>query len=797
MTSSRARNWIIFGLSAASLVAALGIILMPQLPPSWLAGGLIVVAIITGILAMLGSRPAEEESPGQQAVVVVPETPPQSSIPPAIQRELESLRAMQGELLSARQEAEAATMAKGEFLATMSHEIRTPLNGIVPLLDILRSTPLQPDQREFLATAHQSAMELLRIVDDILDFSKLEASKVKLESVGVNLKDLVDSVAKLMQGSATAKGLRLGVVIDPAVRLAVRGDPVRLRQVLTNLVSNAIKFTERGSVTIQVGKRGETRTHHEVTFAVRDTGIGLSDEACERLFKPFAQADASTTRVFGGTGLGLVICKRLVDLMEGKLGVRSELGRGSVFWFNVPLQKAIGDVRTRSDLADVRTLILSGNETFLRRSGSLLGQLGMSHQQSNIAVDALSKLRASASKGERWRYELLFVDLVSVGAATTALVRNIRRDPALDQLRIVFAGSHEAVQDLRSDERQASVSESFDERELREAFSKLLGIGHAEIQRENPLLAPIAARADVVAEPTELLRGRALLVEDNPVNAKVAGRILSMLGMEVDSAADGSIALEKLAQSQYDLILMDCQMPVMDGYTATRQRRKDEQANGLPRMPIIAMTANAMVGDREKCLDAGMDDYLTKPLDRHLLRKTLAQWLAKSPPQTGTPRPASAPVVKTAASSAPATLPRSAPAPAPAPAPVKPVETAPADSPGASPPVDQAVVQELLEIMGDGFTGLVQVYFDDAPRLLARLRQAAAANDHAAVGEITHSLKSSSANVGALPLADIARRAETDARLRRGDHLDTLAQRLDNEYRRVLEAYAGIGLAPK
>jgi signal transduction histidine kinase/DNA-binding NarL/FixJ family response regulator/HPt (histidine-containing phosphotransfer) domain-containing protein len=793
MTSSRARNWIILGLSVASLVAALGIILVPQLPSAWLAGGLILVAILTGALALLGSRTLEEEITEQQPAVVVAEAPPQSSIPPAIQRELESLRAMQGELLSARQEAEAATMAKGEFLATMSHEIRTPLNGIVPLLDILRSTPLQPDQREFLATAHQSAMELLRIVDDILDFSKLEASKVELESVGVNLKVLVDSVAKLMQSSAEAKGLRLGVVIDPSVRLAVRGDPVRLRQVLTNLVSNAIKFTERGSVTIQIGKRGETRTHHEVTFAVRDTGMGLSEEACTRLFKPFTQADASTTRVFGGTGLGLVICKRLVDLMEGKLGVRSELGRGSVFWFNVPLQKAIGDVQTRSDLAGVRALILSGNETFLRRAGSLLSQLGTSHLHSNIAVDALSKLRASASKGDRWRYELLLIDLASAGAPTTALVRNIRRDPALDQLRIVFAGSHEAVQDLRSDERQASISESFDERELRETFTRLLGIGQAEIAREEPLLASAGARGAAVTEPTELLRGRALLVEDNPVNAKVAGRILSMLGIEVDSAADGSIALEKLSQGHYDLILMDCQMPVMDGYTAARQRRKDEEARGLPRMPIIAMTANAMMGDREKCIAAGMDDYLTKPLDRHLLRKTLAEWLAKSPAQSGEPRPAAAPVAQAAVTPVAAPLPAAVIAPAP----VKPPEVPTAASPGTLPPVDQAVVQELLEIMGDGFTGLVQVYFEDSPRLLARLREAAATSDHTAIGEITHSLKSSSANVGALPLADLARRAETDARLRRGDHLDTLAQRLEDEYRRVLEAYSGIGLAPK
>ncbi len=775
----RRRDSLVVGLSIGCLLAALTMIALPQLPVLWPSVGLIALSsalVVLGLVQPKAERVAEIVIPE-----VVPALPPRETvIPPAILQELESLRAMQGELLAARQEAEAATMAKGEFLATMSHEIRTPLNGIVPLLDILRSTPLQPDQREYLATAYRSAMELLRIVDDILDFSKLEASKLELESVGVNLKELVDSVAKLMQGSATAKGLRLGVVIDPAVRLAVRGDPVRLRQVLTNLVSNAIKFTERGGVTIQIGKRGESGTHHEVTFAVRDTGIGLSEEAAARLFKPFTQADASTTRVFGGTGLGLVICKRLVDLMGGKLGVRSEPGRGSVFWFNVPLQKAIGDVRTRSDLAGVRALILSGDGAFLRRSGILLTQLGMSHLHSNLAVDALSRLRASSVKGEHWNYEFLLIDVASVGAATIALVRNIRRDPSLDQLRIVIAGSHESVQDLRSDDRIAALSGSFDERELRETMSRLLGISHAEIHREGPLLHVAEAEHEDSADAGwPALHGRALLVEDNPVNAKVAGRLLSLFGIEVEMAADGSIALEKLASGHFDLILMDCQMPVMDGYTATRKRREDETARGLPRIPIIAMTANAMIGDREKCLASGMDDYLTKPLNRQLLQKTLVHWLSKlASAKSAIPAPSAA---------SPAAFDKPA---------AKTVGAIELVATSQAPPVDQATVQELLEIMGDGFSDLVQVYFDDTPKLLKRLREAGSCRDLDTIADITHSLKSSSANVGALPLAELARHAESDAKAGRGDRLESLPQHLENEYQRVLAAFAGIGLVP-
>ncbi len=780
-------------LAGIGLILALALIFAPQFPSAALAGALIVITILVAALALGTPAPAllVDTSAPMAETVAAPSSEPE--IPEATLRELESLRAMQGQLMAARQEAEAATMAKGEFLATMSHEIRTPLNGIVPLLDILRSTPLQPDQREYLATAYQSAMELLRIVDDILDFSKLEASKLELECVGVNLKELVGSVARLMQGSATAKGLRLGVVIDPAVRLAVRGDPVRMRQVLTNLVSNAIKFTERGGVTIQISKRGETRTHHEVTFAIRDTGIGLTEESAARLFTPFTQADASTTRVFGGTGLGLVICKRLVDLMGGKIGVRSELGRGSIFWFNVPLQKAIGDIRSRTDLAGVRALILSGNEAFIRRSGGLLSQLGMSHLHSNLAVDALTRLRSSSGAGESWGYEFLIIDVATVGAATIALVRNIRRDPALDPLRIVIVGSHESVQDMRSDERQAAISEAFDVRELRETLSRLLGIGQAEVSRDAPLLASGLTSENAPQEPAAYakLHGRALLVEDNPVNLKVANRLLSLLGIEVDSAADGSIALAKLAENRYDLILMDCQMPVMDGYTAARRRREDEKAQGLARLPIIAMTANAMVGDREKCLAAGMDDYLTKPLNRALLYKTLAHWLenpsaprlapeaAEPPAKTDEPAISSAPAVAITSATSVATT--TAPPPA---------------NPSRAPSVDNNTVQELLEIMGEGFGEIVQVYFEITPSLLARVREAAETSDHEAIADLTHSLKSSSANVGALALAELAKHAESDAKSRLSDHLGSLPQRLDNEYRHVLEAFAGIGLVP-
>ncbi|MEO8012384.1 MAG: ATP-binding protein, partial [Dokdonella sp.] len=531
-----------------------------------------------------------------------------AGVPADALRELETLRTMQHELLAAKQSAEAATMAKGEFLATMSHEIRTPLNGIVPLLDLMLSTPLQSDQREYLVTAHRSALELLRIVDDILDYSKLEASKLELENVGINLKELVDSVAMLMESSATAKGLRLVVSIDPSVRLAERGDPARLRQVLTNLVSNAIKFTERGSVTIQLGKRGESLTHYETVFAVRDTGIGMSTETAAKLFQPFSQADASTTRLYGGTGLGLVICKRLVDLMGGKIGVRSELARGSLFWFNVPLQKAVGDVRVRRDLNGTRALLLGADETFVRRSSGLLANLGVSHIHATIAVDALTKLRSSATMGQRWGYEILLIDVESIRTSSAALVRNVLRDPGLDHMRILVAGNEDNTRDLTDGSRVAALAANFDERDLRAALHLLLGIDDSPVGRGAQMLdldTFVGANEVRPAAPIRQLSGHVLLVEDNAVNLQVAKRLLGMFGIEVDSAEDGRIALDCLARARYDLILMDCQMPVMDGYAATRARRELESERGMPRLPIIAMTANAMVGDRQKCLDAG------------------------------------------------------------------------------------------------------------------------------------------------------------------------------------------------
>jgi len=723
----------------------------------WVLPILIVTsAIIVLVLSLASHR--EREANESAALAPAPGRPLELA-PEELRRQLDTLRHTQGELLLAKQAAEAAMMAKGEFLATMSHEIRTPLNGVLPLLELVLSSKLAPDQRDYLATAYASARELLRIVDAILDYSKLDAERLELETIGLNLRELVDSVAQLMQRNAEAKGLRLSVTIDPNVRLAVRGDPVRLRQVLTNLVSNAIKFTEKGGVHIQVSKRTETHDHYEIVFAVRDSGIGIAADTAAKLFHPFSQADASTTRVFGGTGLGLAICKRLVDLMQGRIGVKSEPGRGSLFWFSVPLRKALGDVQQRRDLDGIRALVIAEDDAMFRRLHGLGAALGMEFTAAQMPTEALAKLRATASMGEKWRHSLLVVD----GApkpALLALLKNIAKDSSLNHVRLLLLGRAADIgADIPPDPRWRALAGTLSEEQFRSTLEQLFGIREPGARVEEAIIEPMLDAETAAPMP---LSGRVLLVEDNPINRRVAQRLLDLHGLDVVAVADGREAVAKLGQERFDLVLMDCLMPVMDGYTATKSWRERERIAGSGHLPIVAMTANAMAGDRERCLASGMDDYISKPLDRAALVLLLRRWLQASErlpsnEAASTPTPVTETIV---------------------------ADTEPAPSTAQS-ALDANIVQDLLDTMGDEFGDLVRVYLEDAPERLRELDAAAADNDASAQVSPAHTLKSSSANIGAVGLSDYARHIEHAARTGVVTPPADLTRGIRGEYERV------------
>ncbi len=658
-------------------------------------------------------------------------------------REAEGRRqTLEAELAEILDLAEDASRTKTEFLATMSHEIRTPLNGILPILEMLRDTPLNEEQLKLVQTAQNSSRHLLRIINDILDFAKVDSGKLQLETIEVNIRDLVNSVTELMSGSARNRNLKLSASVSDKVPQAVRGDPIRLRQVLINLVSNAIKFTEEGGIRVEVSRGKASQKEVELLFAVADTGIGMSADTADRLFQSFSQADASTTRKHGGTGLGLVICKRLVELMDGRIGVRSTLGQGSTFWFLVPLRKSVVEVPSaRRDLKGVRILTLIRDPDGAAKVARKLRDWGVIEEPADDPADALAKLRSASQLGKSWTYELALIDGAGLERRLPGLFAELRSIDALKRMPVVVALRSETLaHKLKRDYGVLVLADALRPEPLRRILHRLFdvesnrfgttGVRAGEVYDDlNVSVDDIGLDTTPVSPEAAEFSGRVLLVEDNPVNLGVVKKALSRLGLRCDTAIDGKEALTQFEAGRFDIVFMDCQMPVMDGYEATRRIRRLEQSEGRLPTPVVAMTANAMEGDRDKCIKAGMDDYLAKPVSLPELRATVSSWLGR---------------VDEAKPQSP------------------PVEQRPAGSSG--PVLDDRVLGELREIMADDYLGLLRTFLRNAPELVVQAQHAIALGDVHGLVVPVHSLKSSSANVGAMQVSELARRAEREAR---------------------------------
>ncbi|MEN9904301.1 MAG: hypothetical protein RLZZ555_866, partial [Pseudomonadota bacterium] len=546
--------------------------------------------------------------------------------------DVSALKQTEAELKLAKEAAEEAAHAKADFLANMSHEIRTPMNAVIGMTQLALKAGPPPRVQDYLRKIQSSSQLLLGVINDILDFSKIEADKMQLDQTGFDLGKLLDDVTALVAEKASAKGLELIVSAAADVPARLVGDPLRLQQVLLNLANNAVKFTDRGEVEIRVGLQQQPSDGAELRFEVRDTGIGISPDQSDRLFQSFQQADSSTTRRYGGTGLGLAIAKRLVELMGGKIGVDSVPGQGSTFWFTVRLGLDTAQpAHERGIPTGLRVLLVDDNEQAREVMAELINSLGSSTTSTASGSEALAEIERADAAGQP--FDILLLDWKMPGMDGIELAREIRRHALRQAPLLLMVTSHDRDEAMPL-ARKAGISEVLTKPVSASALLEALMRQAGGQGRPTSPMPP-----DALRESEALVGARALLVEDNELNQEVASEFLRMLGLEVDLASNGAVAVQKVQQQAYDVVLMDMQMPVMDGLSATRAIR---QLTGMEELPILAMTANAMAQDRERCIEAGMNDHIAKPIDVQDLVDKLHRWVrsaADRPPAVVTARP--------------------------------------------------------------------------------------------------------------------------------------------------------------